>query len=149
MAGLSIGLSFAELQFRETGAPAPVGYNIMFWTGLMGYFAVGGPIWLFPALAPSFASGVAAAPDVSWAGLTRLGGGLIGAAVWLAMPVLAVSLSVNIVVGLLTVFAPQLNLLTVGFPLLILAGLWVFAASSVFFAHDIRHLFLAAEAFGG
>jgi len=43
--------------------------------------------------------------------------------------VLAVSLAVNVTVGLATVFAPSLNLLSIGFPLLILAGLWVMLAS--------------------
>ncbi|WBO58258.1 flagellar biosynthetic protein FliR [Acidocella sp. MX-AZ03] len=38
---------------------------------------------------------------------------------------LAAGFCVNLTVGLATIFAPSLNLLSVGFPLLILAGLWV------------------------
>jgi flagellar biosynthetic protein FliR len=56
------------------------------------------------------------------------------------MPVLAVSLCVNLTVGLTTVFAPQMNLLTIGFPLLILAGLWVMAGSVVYLGHIIATL---------
>jgi flagellar biosynthetic protein FliR len=45
------------------------------------------------------------------------------------MPVLAASLCVNLTVGLCAVFSPQMNLLTIGFPLLILSGLWVMAGA--------------------
>jgi flagellar biosynthetic protein FliR len=66
----------------------------------------------------------------------------MSAAVGLAMPVLAVSLCVNLTVGITTVFAPQMNLLTIGFPLLILAGLWVMAGSVLYTGHIISHLML-------
>ncbi|HQT43856.1 MAG TPA: flagellar biosynthetic protein FliR, partial [Halothiobacillus sp.] len=76
------------------------------------------------------------------------GSTLIGSAVWLALPVLAVSLCVNIIVGLTTVFAPQMNLLTIGFPLLILVGLWIFTTSVSYLDHDIKILFLQATTAG-
>lgn len=146
LVGLSLGLGFAELQFREATSITPVLYDIMFWVGLMGYMVAGGPVWLFTALAHSFQSGVSVDLFHSWAAMARLGAGLMSGAVLLAAPVLAVSLCVNVTVGLAAVFAPQMNLLTIGFPLLILAGLSIFAESSVFIAHDIRHLLaLAAQ----
>jgi flagellar biosynthetic protein FliR len=69
-----------------------------------------------------------------------LGGTLISAAVALALPVLAVSLAVNFTVGLATVFAPSLNLLSIGFPLLILAGLWATLASLPAIGPAAQHL---------
>ncbi|OYV38689.1 MAG: flagellar biosynthesis protein FliR [Rhodospirillales bacterium 20-64-7] len=129
MAGLAMGLSFAELQFRETPGATPVLYDVLFWVGLLGYMAAGGPLWLFAALAHSFAHGIGVAEITDWARLAALGGTLMSAAVTLALPVLAVSLCVNLTVGLTTVFAPQLNLLSIGFPLLILAGLWMLELS--------------------
>jgi len=129
IAGLAMGLSFAELQFRQSGGATPVLYDIMVWAGLLGFMAAGGPVWMFAALAHSFANGIGVAPLTSWTALAELGGTLFSAAVALALPVLAVSLAVNFTVGLATVFAPSLNLLSIGFPLLILTGLWVMLAS--------------------
>lgn len=129
IAGLAMGLSFAELQFRASSGATPVLYDIMLWAGLLGFMAVGGPVWMFSALAHSFANGITPPPLGSWVALADLGGTLFSAAIGLALPVLAVSLAVNFTVGLATVFAPSLNLLSIGFPLLILSGLWVMLAS--------------------
>jgi flagellar biosynthetic protein FliR len=140
MVGLSIGLSFAELQFREASSATPVLYDIMFWAGLIGFMGCGGPVWLFAALAHSFANGVGFGDLASTGALLAFGGKIFTAAVALTMPVLAVSLCVNITIGLMAVFAPQLNILTIGFPLLILVGLWAFAGTLGYLDHDIRHL---------
>jgi len=129
VAGLAIGLSFAELQFQETSGATQVLYDIMSWTGLMGFIALGGPIWLFGALAHSFQTGTAGLGFAAWPSLIAFGSSIITTAVLLALPVLAVSLCINITVGLMTVFAPQLNLLTIGFPLLILGGLTILTGS--------------------
>jgi len=144
IAALSIGLGFAELQFREALTPTSVLYDIMFWAGLMGYLAAGGPIWLFAALAHSFQAGTTVASPASWGALAGLGGTLMSSAVALSMPVLAVSLSINISIGLLTVFAPQLNLLTVGFPLLMLIGMWMFTCAIGYFSGDFREILFGA-----
>lgn len=140
IAGLAMGLSFSELQFGETSGITPVLYDIMLWAGLLGFMAAGGPVWLFAAVAHSFQNGVGLGSISSWTSLAALGDTLISSAVCLAMPVLAVSLCVNLTVGLTTVFAPQMNLLTIGFPLLILAGLWMMAGSVFYTGHVIQHL---------
>jgi flagellar biosynthetic protein FliR len=140
IAGLSVGLGFAELQFRQATTETPVLLDILFWVGMMSFFAANGPIWLFAALAQSFQAGLFTQNLVSWNTLTLFGGVIFSSAVALALPVLAVALTINITVGLLSVFAPQLNVLTVGFPLLILTGLWMLAFSSVYFAPDFAQL---------
>lgn len=145
ISGLAMGLSFAELQFREASGMTPVLYDIMLWAGILGFMAAGGPVWLFAAMAHSFDHGIGVTALSSWAGLAALGGTLLNTAVCLSMPVLAVSLCVNLTVGLTTVFSPQMNLLTIGFPLLILAGLWVMTGSSFYIAHIIAHLMFQAE----
>jgi flagellar biosynthetic protein FliR len=68
------------------------------------------------------------------------GGSIITTAVTLALPVMAVSLAINITIGLLTVFSPQLNLLTIGFPLLILGGLSILTISLGAVPGSIEHL---------
>lgn len=138
--GLSIGLGFAEMQLNEASASTPILYDILFWVGLMGYLAAGGPIFLFGALAHSFQNGVGVDNIANLGDLTSLGSIVISAAVWLALPVIAVSLCINLTVGLTTVFAPQLNLLSIGFPLLIMSGLWILVGSIGFMDRDLHHL---------
>jgi flagellar biosynthetic protein FliR len=129
VAGLAMGLSFAELQFQDAPGTTQVLYDIMSWAALMGFIAVGGPIWLFAAIAHSFHNGTAGLAPAAWPSLIAFGGSVITTAVMLAVPVMAISLAINVTVGLLTVFSPQLNLLTIGFPLLILGGLSILTAS--------------------
>ena len=138
--GQAMGLSFAELQFRGSPGSSAVLADLMLWAGLLGYMAAGGPVWLFAALARSFAHGAGVAPISSWGALAGLGGNLLAAAVGLALPVLAATLCVNLTVGLTTVFAPSMNLLSVGFPLLILVGLWVLVAAIPGFGVMAQHL---------
>jgi len=144
IAGLSMGLSFAELAYKDATSDTPVLYSIMGWTGLIAYIAVGGPIWLFGAMAHSFQHGITLDNLTNWDQLTLLGQSFISTAVWLAMPVLAVTLSINITVGITSVFAPQMNILTIGFPLLILAGLWVLIGTVGYMNQDFQQVFLAS-----
>ncbi len=138
--GQAMGLSFAELQFHELLGTSAVLSDLMLWAGLLGFMAAGGPVWLFAALAHSFAHGAGVAPITSWASLAGLGANLFAAAVGLALPVLAATLCVNLTVGLTTVFAPSMNLLSIGFPLLILVGLWVLVASIPAIGVTAQHL---------
>jgi flagellar biosynthesis protein FliR len=140
VAGLAMGLSFAELQFQGTSGTTQVLYDIMSWVALLGFIALGGPIWLFAALAHSFQAGPAGLAPGAWPAVTAFGSSVITTAVMLAVPVMAVSLTINITVGLLTVFSPQLNLLTIGFPLLILGGLSILTASLGYLPGSLAHL---------
>ena len=144
VAGLAMGLSFAELQFQDVPGSTQVLYDIMSWTALMGFIALGGPIWLFAAIAHSFQSGGAGLTPGAWPVLLAFSNSVMTTAVILAVPVMAVSLSINITVGLLTVFSPQLNLLTIGFPLLILGGLSILTASLGNLPYSIAHLLSGA-----
>jgi flagellar biosynthesis protein FliR len=144
LASLSMGLGFADLAFPGSAESSPVLYDLMFWVGLMAFIVAGGPIFLFAAIAHSFQAGVSTGGVAAWDQLTILGETAITSAVWLAMPVMAVTLSVNLTVGLTTVFAPQMNLLTIGFPLLVISGLWMFTASTVFLDQDFHHLMAVA-----
>ena len=138
--GQSMGLSFADLQFSATSGVSSVFSDLMFWAGFLGYIAVGGPVWLFAALVHSFSHGVAVFSAPNWASLAMLGQTLFSAAIELALPVMAVTFCVNLTVGLMTVFAPSMNLLSIGFPLLVLSGLWVLVAEVPLFTVVIHHL---------
>jgi flagellar biosynthetic protein FliR len=145
IAGLAMGLSFAELTFRDSPGVTPVLYDVMVWVGLAAYMAVGGPVWLFSALAHSFDHGIGLPSLSHWEAFSQAGQLLFSGAVSLALPVLAVCLCVNLVVGLTTVFAPSMNLLSIGFPLLILAGLWVLVGETPAMGRTISGLMLPTE----
>jgi flagellar biosynthesis protein FliR len=140
IAGLTMGLSFAELQFQDISGSTQVLYDIVSWAALMGFIALGGPIWVFAAIAHSFQGGVGGLTPGTWPALSAFGGSIITTAVTLALPVMAVALAINITIGLLTVFSSQLNLLTVGFPLLILGGLSILSISLGTVPGSIDHL---------
>lgn len=143
--GQVLGLSFANIEFNAMPGVSSVFSDLMFWPGLLGFIAVGGPIWLFAALVHSFSSGVGAFSVTNWGGLAMLGGNLFSSAVELTLPIMAVTLCINLTVGLTTVFAPSMNLLSIGFPLLILSGLWVLVAEIPMFSVIMHHLVQSCE----
>lgn len=139
--GQVMGLSFASLPFKAEAGETSVFSNLLFWPGFLGYIAIGGPIWLFSALVGSFAHGAGVLPISGWVNLALLGNVLFEKAVELALPIIAVTLCVNLTVGLMTVFSPSMNLLSIGFPLLILSGLWILVAEIPLFSVFIHQAF--------
>ena len=63
----------------------------------------------------------------------------------LASPFLVGGIVLNLVMGFLSKMMPQLNLLTLGFPLLLLGGLVLFMASLPFFGSVVEHSFSRME----
>lgn len=141
MIGQVMGLSFAIMPFKAEASESSVFSNLLFWPGFLGYIAIGGPIWLFSALVGSFAHGIGVLPVSGWVNLALLGNMLFEKAVELALPIIAVTLCVNLTVGLMTVFSPSMNLLSIGFPLLILSGLWVLVAEIPLFSFLTHQIF--------
>ena len=140
IAGLSMSLSFSELQFRDSTGSTPVLYDIMLWAGMIGFLVAGGPEWIFVALFHSFDNGVDLSGFTSWSDLAGMGEILFRAALCLALPVMMITLCINLTVGFTTVFAPQMNILSIGFPLLILAGIWAMSDSILYTGHVMNSL---------
>lgn len=141
MMGLSMGLGFARLSAPATGTDMPVMAEIMLWSGLMAYLAVGGPQWLIAALYHSFLTNpLARIPAGGWHAIALEGEQMFVDGLWLALPVVVAGLAVNAVLGVITSFAPSLNIFSVGFPLLYLVGIWLLLGVS----GDIQHIFAHA-----
>lgn len=140
IAGLSMSLSFSELQFRAATGSTPVLFDMMLWAGMIGFLVAGGPEWMFAALVHSFDHGVGLNGFASCADLAGMGEVLFRAAVCLSLPVMMITLCINLTVGFTTVFAPQINILSIGFPLLILAGIWVMSDSVLYGGHVMHWL---------
>ncbi len=130
MMGLSMGLGFARLSAPSTGVPTPVMSELMLWAGVMAYLAVRGPLWLMAAMHHSFQANPAGTlPLGSWHAVALFGQTLFTAGLWMALPVVIGGLAVNAVLGVVSALAPQLNIFSVGFPLLFLAGVWLLIAT--------------------
>jgi flagellar biosynthetic protein FliR len=133
VASYALGTNFATLVAISSDTATPVLYDIFYWTGLLLYFGLGGPFWIMEAVRHSFASNPFGIPTaISVRDLFGYGGTILTAAVTLALPVLAASLALNAVTGMANALASQLNIFSIGFPLLFLGGIWVLAASIVY-----------------
>ena len=60
-----------------------------------------------------------------WRDFALMGAQIFRIGVHLALPVIAALMVVNLAIGVMTRAAPQLNLMSFGFPMGLLAGLWM------------------------
>ena len=128
--GLQIGLSFSAYFNPDTRESENVVSNFMSMLVLLVFLAMDGHLILLSALLESFrvfpAAGIGPGP-VDPMALVRAASDLFAIALTICLPILAVMLLVNVVLGVMARVAPQLNLFAVGFPLTVLAGLTALA----------------------
>lgn len=124
--GLQIGLSFAAFFNPDTSESENVVSNFMSMLVLLMFLAIDGHLMLLSALLDSFRVFPAAAGSptpIELLALVRAGSDIFAIALTICLPILAVMLLVNVVLGVMARIAPQLNLFAVGFPVTVLAGL--------------------------
>jgi flagellar biosynthetic protein FliR len=144
--GLAIGLAVAfliegfQMAAQIIGLQAGYGYSLtvdptsqvdtgvlqvfmMLITGIL-FFSTGLDRELMRILAASFVQ----YPAGSWAGIVRLGGGMLVTGLRLAFPVVALLLLVDLALALLGRMQQQLQLLTLAFPVKMLAALAILTA---------------------
>jgi flagellar biosynthetic protein FliR len=129
MIGLQLGLSFGGFFNPEASDTDNPVANFVSLVVLMLFLSLDGHLALLAALVRSFeAFPVAAHGDLpAGAGpLVALGAQIFSSALSISLPILAVMLLVNMVLGVMARVSPQLNLFSVGFPLTLCAGLLVF-----------------------
>ena len=122
------GLGFAAMVDPTSGAQVPVlGHLYMILASLI-FFAADAHLILIKLLGDSFTVlpigplGLASAGAellVDWSGT------LFASALLLSLPVVIALLAINLAFGVMTRSAPQLNIITIGFPITILAGVMV------------------------
>jgi flagellar biosynthetic protein FliR len=76
--------------------------------------------------------------------LVRAGGGLLQQALILSMPVLGTLFIVTVAMGLLSKAAPQMNLLTEGFPITLTVTYIIFLTALPFMMQAFSHLIEAS-----
>jgi flagellar biosynthetic protein FliR len=124
--GLQIGLSFAAFFNPDTRESENVVSSFLSMLVLLMFLAIDGHLMLLSALVDSFRAFPAGAPGtvpIEPLALARAAADIFAIALTICLPILAVMLLVNVVLGVMARVAPQLNLFAVGFPVTVLAGL--------------------------
>jgi len=114
--------------------------------GLLLFLAVDGHHWLLAALARSFARMPVGGVNLTQATLERVVGGFVGmyeSGVVLAAPVLCATLLTTVAVGVVSRVVPQINALTLSFPLKVAVGLIIFGAALPFMTYAAEKQFVA------
>ncbi len=114
--------------------------------GLLLFLAVDGHHWLLAALARSFARMPVGGVNLTGATLERVVNGFVGmyeSGVVLAAPVLCATLLTTVAVGVISRVVPQINALTLSFPLKVAVGLIIFGVALPFMACAAERQFAA------
>ena len=126
MTGLQMALGFAELSDPANGISVTVVAHIYQVMAQFLFILINGHLILFTVLLDSFhtlPTGHFLAIIGRIPALLAMVGWLFGAGLLIALPAIVSLLIVNLTFGFITRSAPQINLLTLGFPMIILAGI--------------------------
>jgi len=124
--GLQVGLSFGGFfnpEMSDTDNPVA---NFVSLVVLMLFLSLDGHLAMLAALQRTFDVLPIAGPlslPVGSDAIVRLGAEIFSSALSISLPILAVMLLLNLVMGVMARVAPQLNLFSVGFPLSLCVGL--------------------------
>jgi len=121
---ITMGLGFALMNDPQNGVQVPTVSQFYLIMATMLFLAFNGHHQVLLLLAASFELmpvGQALGADALWQ-LVRWAGVMFSGALAIALPALAAMLTVNMVMGVITRAAPQLNLFSVGFPITMTIG---------------------------
>ena len=131
--GNAMGLGFAAMVDPATGQQNPALSQFLSILGTFLFLSIGGHLALAATVVESYR---ALPPGNAWIsadslqGLVHFGGVLFAAGLSIALPVAFAIVLVQLVMGMLSRTAPQLNLFAVGFPAALLAGLVLLAIAA-------------------
>lgn len=140
--GLQMGLSFATFINPQNSDQTPLLGSFLGIVAMLLFLSIDGHLRMLMAVAESFRLfpvGADAASHAPLRDIARLGGELFRLALHLALPVLTALLVCNLALGILTRAAPQINLLSVGFPITLLVGLWWLVQGTPWMMHGMTN----------
>lgn len=120
-----MGLGFAAMMDPQSGAQVPVVSQFYIILATLLFFAGNCHLLLIRLLADSFDLLPVGTAGVTRAGIDRVlawSGTLFSGAVLIALPMIVALLMVNLAFGVMARTAPQLNVFSVGFPVMIICG---------------------------
>lgn len=150
--GLQMGLNFAGFFDPSTGSQASTVGRFYGNTTMLLFIVLNGHLLLIQAVAASFTTFPVG--DDTWTALRQmrlyeLGGLIFSFGLWIALPLIAILLFVNVVLGIISRIAPQMNVFAIGFPLTLSVGLIGIAATMPMLAEPmVRLVQRLAELFG-
>lgn len=124
--GNQMGLQFAASYEPSMGAQQIVTTRLLTWMATGFFVAINGPGIVIATVTKSFYAipiGSASIHSGMVAKLIPLGGQVFSFGMLLALPILVPLICVNLVMGVLSKAAPQLNLFSVGFQVTLIVGL--------------------------
>lgn len=125
-AGLQMGLSFAAFFDPSSGGNTMVLSRLLNVMAILIFLAIDGHLMLIMTLAESFHTlPIADAPLAAsgWFLLVSAGSQIFSGALMLALPLIAILLTLNLAMGILNRASPQFSIFSVGFPITLLAGM--------------------------
>jgi flagellar biosynthetic protein FliR len=125
---MTMGLGFAMAVDPQNGVQVPVISQLYVILATLLFLALDGHLLLIAAVVESYQLipiGVAGLPVASLSAVVALGTMVFAGGILLALPALTALLLINVAFGIVTRTAPQLNIFAVGFPVTILAGLFI------------------------
>ena len=127
--GLSMGLSFATFVDPQNSDQSPLIGSFLGVIASLVFLALNGHLIMINGVVESFRVFPVGMPVSGAAVVLRdfamMGGEVFRIGVQLALPVITALLVCNLAIGVMTRAAPQLNLMSFGFPVGLLAGLWM------------------------
>ncbi len=136
----SMGLSFAQMNDPLRGTSSPVMASFLQALAVLSFLALGGHLALVEWLRGSFVlqpvSNQGISPAMLWP-LVQEGTQLFAGALRIALPGVCALLLVNLAFGVMNRAAPALNMMSVGFPISLTAGIVILALS----LGSIQHVF--------
>jgi len=146
----SMGLSFAQLADPIRGASSPVVGHFLLTMALLLFLAMDGHLMALQLLADSFRTlpaGPSGLDAERCRDLALLGGQIFSGGLRIALPVMVALLTVNLAFGIMSRAASALNLMAVGFPAALIAGLLLLHFSLDGLAAGLQALLETAWAF--
>lgn len=126
MVATTMGLSMAQVTDPINGAQVPALGQLFFIVGMLLFLSLNGHLALIALLAQSFIGmpvGDALLQGADLWTLASFAGTMFAAAVKVALPAVTALLAVNVMLGVITRSAPQLNLFAFGLPITTALGL--------------------------
>ena len=144
---LSMGLGFASMVDPQSGTQSPVVTQFLSIMLTLIFLVVGGHHIALQHLAASYkAMPIGTAFDVALPlGVVRAAALIFSAALIISIPVLMTLFLVNLIIGLMTRVAPQLNIFSIGFSITIMVGFAVLLISIPSIANGMNGLIETAS----
>lgn len=141
--GLQMGLNFASFFDPTSNAQISAVGRFYGQMALLLFVVINGHLLLIMAVVDSFSHFPVNGNFLQSLGqmkLHQLGSSLFSSALWIALPLMALLLFVNLTMGVISRVAPQMNIYAVGFPVTLTVGLLGIMATLPMLEHPVLRL---------